>query len=200
MTYPQDPNQPWAQQPAQTPPGGYPGAAPAGYGQQPGYPANYPGSQQSYGPPSAPGTVVGAFVIWLIGSILTIIGGLIVLIVGIAGGSFISSIAGSAGVDGSGVATGFAVVLGIVGLIIAGIAAMCIVFASKMKNGANWARITLTVLGAIATLLIIINMFNSQGSSIIIPLILAVAYIVGLILPFLPASNAYFQATANQPR
>jgi hypothetical protein len=200
MTYPQDPNQPWAQQPAQTPPGGYPGAAPAGYGQQPGYPANYPGGQQSYGPPSAPGTVVGAFVIWLIGSILTIIGGVVILIVGIAGGSMISSLFSTAGADGSGAATGFAVVFGIIGLIVAGLAVMCIIFASKMKNGANWARTTLTVLGGIATLLIIIGLFNASGSSLAIQGILAVAYIIGLILPFLPASNAYFQATANQPR
>jgi hypothetical protein len=89
MTYPQDPNNPYGQQP---PSGGYqqPGYGqqyPSGGYQQPGYPQQpgyqqYPGYGGGFQPPAGPGLAVGALVCSIVGIVLCLVVGIAGIIMG----------------------------------------------------------------------------------------------------------------------
>lgn len=75
------------------------------------------------------------------------------------------------------------------------IAALYILFAFKLKQGRNWARIVLTIIAAIALLLVI--SFGAQES--LLGLVGDLAAIVGAVLSYLPNSSQFI-ATMRQQR
>jgi len=70
-----------------------------------------------------------------------------------------------------------------------------LLFAYKMRAGRNWARITLTVLGALGILFTLLSLANSGGLEIAVRLIQAVVVIVAVYFMFRPDSNQYFNAS-----
>lgn len=76
--------------------------------------------------------------------------------------------------------------------------ALVALFAFKMRSGRNWARIVLTVLGAIGILLNLGGLFGggSAGGGNVVDLILPIVQLVllgaAIFLMYRPAANAYF--------
>lgn len=109
MTYPQDPNNPYGQQP---PSGGY---QQPGYGQQypsggfPQYPPQYPGGMQR--PPEGPGLAIGGLICSILGIFLCVL----VTIAGVVMGHIALAKAKRGEAEGQGVALA-AVIVGYVGI------------------------------------------------------------------------------------
>ena len=109
MTYPQDPNNPYGQQP---PSGGY---EQPGYGQQyptggfPQYPPQYPGGMQR--PPEGPGLAIGGLICSILGIFLCFL----VVIAGIVMGHIALGKAKRGEAEGQGIALA-AVIVGYVGI------------------------------------------------------------------------------------
>lgn len=80
------------------------------------------------------------------------------------------------------------------------IAGLFVLFAFKMRQGRNWARIVLTVLAAFALLSLL---FAGSGGSVL-RLVGDLASVAGAVLTYLPKSSMYFaasrQARFNQMR
>ena len=76
------------------------------------------------------------------------------------------------------------VVIGIIGVVLA---ALMVFFAFKARAGRNWARITLTVLGA---LVLLYHLFGFSLLGLVIVLVVAAA----VVTMYLPASKAYFDS------
>jgi putative Mn2+ efflux pump MntP len=72
-------------------------------------------------------------------------------------------------------------------------AALYVLFAFKLKEGKNWARIVLTVLAALALISLLL------GRSSLLSFVGEVAAVVGAVLSYLPKSNAYI-AASKAPR
>ncbi|QDZ15655.1 hypothetical protein [Humibacter ginsenosidimutans] len=139
-----------------------------------------------------PGTVTAAYVIWLIGAILSLIGAIFALVIGIValtGGAVFGGIYGAAAGSIVLMFAIFVFVLAIIELIIV----------NRMRDGRNWARITLTVLGILSLLGTaapwVSSGWNSSSSGGVVGFVIV---LLAIILMFLPASNAYFAARASQ--
>jgi hypothetical protein len=143
--------------------------------------------QQSYPPPTE---ITAAFWCYLVGAVITVVGGLLVLaarqtIVDATRAANTTNVPDSEIQQLANFAVGVAVVLS---LIIAGLYAF---FAFKLRAGRNWARIVLTIVAALALLSLLL------GGSSASPLrwIGDLAAIVGAVLSYLPNSSAYIAAT-----
>lgn len=197
MTHPQDP---W-QNPAgdvqwQNPAGGYPGGqyqvnhvGQAGFGMTPLAPV----LPQEMAPPRPP-TITAAVWIWIAGAVLSIAVVPVLLLVNadylIAGDRTIteeSRRAGELGLRTIAVFAGF-------GMLVT--AAPYIAFAVVLRNGHNWARILLTILGALGVLSMIVTLTLELQLPVWQPGAAICVVVIGLtvaavVLQFLPASNRY---------
>ena len=142
-------------------------------------------------PARRPGAVTTAYVIWLIGAILSLVGAIIAVFVGIlaiTGGAVFGGIAGAA--------AGSVVLLFAIFVLIIAIIALIIV--NRMRDGRNWARATLLVLGILSLLGTmgpwIAGGWNSTSAWNIVDI---VVLLLAIILMYVPASNAYFRANST---
>jgi hypothetical protein len=70
------------------------------------------------------------------------------------------------------------------------VAALYVLFAFKLRQGRNWARIVLTVVAALALL----SLLATAGGGTFLSLIGDLAAVAGCVLSYLPKSNAYIGA------
>jgi hypothetical protein len=217
MTNPDYPPPPYGQQPAgQQPAGEQPyGQPPQGqsypqqpYGQPyPQQPYGQPYPQQPYGqqPPPAPvappGSVNGAFFIYLIAAVLAVIAIILTLTSNVWEQAIADSGADTSGVNVHSLVNTVKIVSVVFGVIFI---ALYLLFAFKMRAGRNWARIVLTVLSGLSiissvsttTTAVTVNghVYKSSSTQLTgwIGVILAV---IAIVLMYLPASNAYFKAS-----
>lgn len=139
-----------------------------------------------------PGAVTASYVIWLIGAILALIGSAFAVVLGLlalTGGAVVGGIYGAA--------AGSIVLMFAIFILILAIVELVIV--NRMRDGRNWARVTLTVLGILSLLGTAAAAFNGSGNSASSSGLLGgVIVLVAIILMFLPASNAYFAARSGR--
>jgi hypothetical protein len=166
--------------------------------QAPGYPSSPPpgypgGAATTDGEPTPPGTVTGAFVLYLISAIAIIVTGLLVFTgpaersireqlerdPGNTGGMSIDQLVTTA----QWIAFAVTVVIGAVWLL----------FIFKMRAGRNWARIVITVFAVLGLLSLFSGYRSGQAWDFIGP----VLSVLALVLMWLPASNEYFKAHAR---
>lgn len=127
-----------------------------------------------------PTTVTVAFWLWIASTVIGLIGAIV--IVAFAGDSAaIRDLQGGERDAANAALIGLAVIFIIVALLRA-------LFAWYMLKGRNWARIVLTVLGAIN----IVAVAAQAGSIGVLEWIGVVLIAVAIVLQFLPSSNAYF--------
>jgi hypothetical protein len=154
--------------PPQQPPGGYPPQPPGGSpGQPPPGAYGQPAYPQAYRPPR-PGSVTAAGVLLIILGAFAALGGIFVVIGGIAGGQILSQFGGQfANVSGAATAIGV-----VAGLLMLTYAVFKIISGAKVFALRNGWRITGIVLSAIAVvgwLLILIGSFQGQETSSLDP-------------------------------
>lgn len=186
--------------------GGYPGA-PGGY------PPPYPGGPQGYSAypggaglppePVRPMTVTLAFYDWILMVVISAISVILVLTSSVwdqavAAGAA-SSGSGSISIDVNSLVTTVKVITVVIFLVFA---ALYLFFAFKMNAGRNWARIVLTVVGALAVLsgfsatsTVTVNGQSYSANNQVFGWIGALLAVVAIVLMFLSQSNAYFTAS-----
>jgi cytochrome c biogenesis protein ResB len=182
-----NPSDPWQHKPGEQP-------------QQQRYPGGaMPPLSEPSTPMERPNSVELSFKLWLVYLALGLIGAVLTFAVL---DELIAASADEAGVSGEDVADAgrgvmiFAVVIGLVilGLVVA------LVF--QMRKGKNWARITLTVLGALGVLSSVRGIgdaFSAEGIGPVIGIVslLQVLLVIGaIVLMYMKDANPYFQ----QPR
>jgi uncharacterized membrane protein YjgN (DUF898 family) len=165
----------------------------------PSYPASAANTNYGAARPEPPGSVKGAFAIYLIVALLAIVG-IVLALTSSVWNDAIAASANDSGVDAQSLVNTAKVVTVVVGVIFL---ALYLLFAFKMRAGRNWARIVLTVLSALS----IISAFSASASVNVnghvykssstqvsgwIGVVLA---IVAIVLMYLSASNAYFAAS-----
>ena len=209
----QNPGQP--QYPGQNPAGQYPGGQyPAGQypGAQPPYSggqypaAGYPGAPQYPGgpvtlppAPAVPGSVTGAFAIFVISAIWAVVSVILVL------NSSIWDEALAAARESGAITTNADSVINVVkttSIAFAVIfAALYVFFAFKMRAGRNWARITLTVLAALSLIQafgyranVTVNGRVYETSALWQGILAAALSLIAIILMYVKPSNEYFAA------
>ncbi|WIX75046.1 hypothetical protein QRX50_26220 [Amycolatopsis carbonis] len=137
----------------------------------------------------APSTVLGAFWLYLVSTVVAIAGAVVLVAdkqtivdaIRTAGrGQLTDPQIQQAANVGLWVAVAVAVVIALIYLWLA----------FKLKAGRNWARITLTIL----TLLQIVSLVAGRGGTVL-GYLSAGAAVVALVLAFLPPSNAYLSAS-----
>jgi hypothetical protein len=217
MTAPQDPSygypdlskQPYPQQgypqqgqPPPYPQQGYP--PPPGYAPpQGGYGGMPPMNPQQMQQAPAPEEINQSYRLWLVAIGLAVIG-LIIAVIHVA--TFTVPASGSEFPDSStvrAIGVGTAVVSLIVSLILYGV---WYLFVHKMRDGRQWARITLLVIGILAFIRFLASLaargaLGAAGmgvgggdiGSIIVGVLEWIAVIVAVIMMFRPNSNAYFR-------
>jgi hypothetical protein len=163
-------------------PGNYSAAAPG-----------YPGGTVPGAPPKPPGTVTGAFVLYLISAVATILVGLLVF-TGPAKRSIHEQLEGQP-VNSGGLSVDQLVqitqwVAFVASLVIG---AVMLLFIFKMRAGRNWARIVITVFAVLGLLSLFSGYRSGQGWDFIGPALAVLA----LVLMWVPASNEYFKAHAR---
>ena len=142
---------------------------------------------------ATPSTVTASYWLYIAGAVLGLIGAIVVLIALPASIAAGTDAAGQAlqgqdtnGVDVNGAVTGLAIAGAIVSVLLTLVfSILTILFARKMRQGKNWARIVLAVF-AILQLFGVLGAFGVGALHFIVVL-------VALILSFLPASNAWFR-------
>ena len=204
--YPQQgyPQQGYPQQPGYPQPGypqpGYPQQG--GYG-MPAYPGGPIGAYQGDpGPaPARPGTVVGAFWLWIAAAAAAVVSGVLVFTSDVWAQA-LAVAGGRATISGVSVVTLISTVKTIAIVFMVIFVALYVLFAVKMLAGRNWARVVLTVLAALT----IVGSFSAQasvtidgtvysaGSSQALRWVQLGLALVALILMWLAPSNAYFSA------
>src|ERR1700712_1287690 len=166
----------------------------------PAYPPPPPYQNQAVTAPVAPpGSVNGAFFIYVLAALVALVG----IILTLSSNVWTEAIAANVNTSGTNVQTlvnAAKISTAVVGVIFL---ALYLFFAFKMRAGRNWARIVLTVLSALsiissfspsATVTVNGHVYKSTGTQFVgwIGVVLA---IVAIVLMFLPASNAYFSAS-----
>jgi hypothetical protein len=157
-------------------------------------------NEQDLAPTAAvvrPKSVDNAFLLWMIGAGISLLSVIFVFTVGSdaikdaareslrnAGRSFTED-------DVTSLANATKVIGIVIGLIFIG---LFVLFAYKMRAGRNWARITLTVLGALNIIFTLINIRSSGAINLIVSLIMAVLILVAVYFMFRPDANQYFAA------
>jgi hypothetical protein len=181
--------------------GGYPTQAP--YQGATGYPGAYPGGAGLPPEPVRPNTVTWAFWCW----IATTVASLITLIITLTSSVWTDAVNAGVGqgIRQSGTSVNIDVqslvntvkIISVVAFLI--FAAVYLLFAFKMRAGRNWARIVLTVFGALTLL----SAFNTSTSSVTVNgqtyassngsnWVTVVLALAGIILMYVGQSNKYF--------
>jgi hypothetical protein len=154
------------------------------------YPAP-PIDQEQQPAPRPPNEVLGAFWGYVVAAVVTLVTG--VLILGqkqqIADSMRAANKQGGSLTDAQidQVATIGVTAAVVVAVIFAG---LYLLFAFKLKNGRNWARVVLTIIAVIALLSLLLG-----GVGSVIGYIGELAAVIAAVLSYLPASNAYFAAS-----
>jgi hypothetical protein len=176
------------------PGGGYPGG---------GYPGSgYPGQAQpgAAAEPDAPGSVKGAFLIYLVAALLAAIGIVLSLTSNVWEQAVQAAGANTSGISTQSLVNTVKITTVVIGVILLG---LYLLFAFKMRAGRNWARIVLTVLSALSILSpasssssVTVNGTVYQSTSTqATGWIGAALAVIAIVLMYLPASNAYFTAS-----
>jgi len=179
----------------------------APYPGSPQYPAApYPGGQQYPGAPASlppapavPGSVTGAFAIFVISAIWAVISVILVL------NSSIWDEALAAARESGAITTNADSVISVVkttSIAFAVIfAALYVFFAFKMRSGRNWARITLTVLAALSLIQafgyranVTVNGRIYETSALWQGVLAAALSLIAIVLMYVKPSNEYFAA------
>lgn len=152
--------------------------------------------------PAAPGSVKGAFLIYVIAAVVSVANIVLVVTSGVwdlaiaAAGSAVTSDGSSATTVASAAKTA-SIVVGVIFI------ALYLLFALKMRAGRNWARVVLTVLSALAILsaarqtayITVDGQVYTVAGSQAAGWIGAALAIVAIVLMYLGASNGYFTAS-----
>jgi hypothetical protein len=149
--------------------------------------------------PAAPATVVWSYRLCLVGAVLAVIGIVLTLVLLPATLDAAVRVATQAtqgrntqGIDVAAVARGSAIAGAVIGVVLAlAYAVLTFVFAGKLRQGRNWARIVLLIF-AILQLGGLLSLYG-------LGFLQAAVFIVAAILSFLPASNAWFRAVGPRP-
>jgi preprotein translocase subunit SecG len=152
--------------------------------------------------PAAPGSVKGAFLIYVVAALLAIVGA-VLLVTSKTWDAAIAASAGKAnasGITAESLANAVKIATVVVTVIIVG---LYLLFAFKMRAGRNWARVVLTVLSALSiantarssSSITVNNQVYSAAGSQVFSWLGAILAILAIVLMFLPASNAYFTAS-----
>lgn len=152
--------------------------------------------------PAAPGSVKGAFLIYVVAALLAIVGA-VLLVTSKTWDAAIAASAGKAnasGITAESLANAVKIATIVVTVIIVG---LYLLFAFKMRAGRNWARVVLTVLSALSiantarssSSITVNNQVYSAAGSQVFSWLGAILAILAIVLMFLPASNAYFTAS-----
>jgi hypothetical protein len=155
---------------------------------------------------TAPQPVRTSSLLYIVSAVLGLIGFVITLVLLPAATSAVEQQlqgqSSSSGVDVHAIAVGSAIGAAVVGGLIAiAFAVLTIVFARKMRNGRNWARIVLLVFAALHVLgLLGLIAGTTPILSALLSVLVAVAAAVAAVLSFLPESSAWFRSVkAAQP-
>lgn len=188
-----NPNDPWQQQPGGPPQ--YPQQQYPGGGMPP------PGEQHMPVAQQRPNSVELSFQLWMANVILGVLGAILTFVLL---DDIIEQAADEVGVSAEAakdaaqpvVMTGLVIGL----LLLAGIAAL----AFQMRNGKNWARITLTVFGAIVLILALVGMgdqFAVEGLGVLLGIIAVIRLLLvvgAVVLMYTKDSNPFFANRQNQ--
>jgi hypothetical protein len=189
------PGQGYPGQPGQQ--GGYPTQAP--YQGAAGYPGAYPGGAGLPPEPVRPNTVNLAFWCWILTTVASLVGLIITLTASVwtdAVNAGIRQSGQSVNIDVQSLVNTVKIISVIFFLIFA---AVYLLFAFKMRAGRNWARIVLTVFGALSLL----STFTSSTSSVTVNgqtyasnsgpgWVTGLLALAGIVLMYLPQSNQFF--------
>lgn len=137
-------------------------------------------------PARRPGAVTAAYVIWLIGAIVSLIGSIFALFVGILALTAGTAFGGLAGAAVGAVVLIFAIFVFIIAIIE-------LIIVNRMRDGRNWARVVLTVLGILSLIGSIVPWFSAGfNSTSTWSIVQVVVLVIAIILMYVPAANAYF--------
>ena len=133
--------------------------------------------------PAPPAPVQRSFVLWIAA-----------VVVGLVGSAF--SLATTTAAPTAGAAAG-----GFVGVVIGLLFLAAIVFcALRMRQGENWARLTLTVLGGVSAVFTVLGVLLTAGLGIslgavstIVSLVQAALIVAAILFAFQAPANAYFR-------
>ena len=156
-------------------------------------------NEQEYQPVPAdrPKSVDNAFLLWIVGAVISLLTVIFVFTVGAdaitdaARESLKNSGRSYTEDDVKNVANATKIIGVVVGILFIG---LYVLFAYKMRAGRNWARITLTVLGALNVISILFSFRQAGGVSVVIGLIEAVVILAAIFLMFRPDANQYYAA------
>jgi hypothetical protein len=150
--------------------------------------------------PAAPATVVWSYRLYLVGAVLAVIGIVLSLVLLPAAIDAAVRLANqqlqgrdTQGLDVEAVARGTAIASAVFGVVLALVfAVLTFVFAGKLRQGRNWARIVLLIFAVLQ----VGGIISAYG----VGLLQFLVFIAAAILSFLPASNDWFRAVAPRPR
>jgi hypothetical protein len=143
---------------------------------------------------AAPSTVVWSYRLYLAAAILSLVGIVLTLVllpatIDAAVATATRSLQGqdTQGLDLEGIARGSAIGGAVLGVVIAvAFSVLTIVFARKLRQGRNWARIVLAVFAGLQ-IFGVLSLFGVGALQFVLAAVAAV-------LSFLPASNAWFRS------
>ncbi|MFL6140794.1 MAG: hypothetical protein ACJ72N_02845 [Labedaea sp.] len=156
-------------------------------------------NEQEYQPVPAdrPKSVDNAFLLWLIGAGISLLGVIFVLTVGVDAitDSARESLKNSGRPYTEEDVKNFANLSKIIGVVIGLLfVGLFVLFAYKMRAGRNWARILLTVLGGLSLVFTLLGISSTDGLTLVVRLIEAVLTLVAIYFMFRPEANRYFAA------
>lgn len=156
----------------------------------------------SYNLPSSapivrPGTVQGAFLIYLISAAISLLSIILVMTSDVWDQAIAASGANTSGLNVDALITTAKTITIVIGVILL---ALYLFFAFKMRAGRNWARIVLTVLSALSILssfsasasVTVNNQTFSSSTSQILGYVGAVLAAVAIVLMYMGPSNQFF--------
>ncbi len=203
---PQGPQQPQSPYPQEPYPQGAAPQGPPGYPGQGGYPGTAPpqyGSDQygQYGsaPPQRPKEVDTSFWLWIGSMVVSLLGAILTFsqLDGIRQQAIDEALRADPSIDRQFFESTFDAVL--VGGLVFGliVAALVLFFVFKMRAGRNWARIVLTVLGAINVLGGLFGLGQPQPALTLVTSVLSMLLIVGaIVMMYVKGADRWFR----QPR
>ena len=150
--------------------------------------------------PAAPATVVWSYRLYLIGAVLAVIGIVLSFVLlpaaidaAVRAANQVAQSRDTQGIDVEALARGSAIAGVVIGVALALVyAILTFVFAGKLRQGRNWARIVLLIFA----ILQVGGIVSTYG----VGLLQFLVFIAAAILSFLPASNEWFRTVAPRPR